>query len=151
MSEIGKSDISAFFSAMKKYAIYALKIMPFYVVLSVFIVWGYLGHFSRLDLFMSSIDNKITLVYILISFFLISISISMIIIFPSFILILFSSFVDKSYIGSTRRIPSITYISSISMLASFFIFSSDAFLEFLKEYIYLEKVFFLLGKLLELF
>ncbi|CNI51332.1 Uncharacterised protein [Yersinia mollaretii] len=49
---------------LKKYSYYVLKLSPLCVVFSVLVVWGYLGHFSRLDLLMGSVGNNTILLSI---------------------------------------------------------------------------------------
>ncbi len=49
---------------LKKYFYYVLKLSPLCIVFSVLVVWGYLGHFSRLDLLMGSVGNNTTLLSI---------------------------------------------------------------------------------------
>ncbi|MHA7845167.1 hypothetical protein [Serratia sp. D1N4] len=141
MEGIKESELMPIFNNAKKCFFYALKISPIYILFSIIIVWGYLGHFSRLDLLIGAIENKVTLISILGSFLFISILMSVIFILPSFNLMLFSSFVKESYISNTKNMPYITLVMIISMLISVFILSSDYFSSFAKKHIYIEKVF----------
>ncbi|MFZ8659914.1 hypothetical protein ACO1YZ_27830, partial [Klebsiella quasipneumoniae subsp. similipneumoniae] len=61
MEGVKEKGLTPTLNNVKKYLIYALKISPIYMVLSVIIVWGYLGHFSRLDLLVGAIENKTNL------------------------------------------------------------------------------------------
>ncbi|MGG6175597.1 hypothetical protein ACQV2C_19330 [Pantoea allii] len=141
MDGVKEKSLTSTLNNLKKYLIYALKISPIYMVLSVIIVWGYLGHFSRLDLLVGAIENKTNLFSIFFSFIFISLFMSFAFILPSFNLILFSSFVKDSYITSTKKMPFITFITIVVMLASVFIFSSDVFSSFVKKYSYIDEVF----------
>ncbi|MEG8664169.1 hypothetical protein [Klebsiella quasipneumoniae] len=146
MEGVKEKGLTPTLNNVKKYLIYALKISPIYMVLSVIIVWGYLGHFSRLDLLVGAIENKTNLFSIFFSFIFISLFMSFAFILPSFNLILFSSFVKDSYITSTKNMPFITFITIVVMLASVFIFSSAVFSSFVKNYSYIDKVFFYLDE-----
>ncbi|GKW16709.1 hypothetical protein PEC301937_26580 [Pectobacterium carotovorum subsp. carotovorum] len=141
MEGIKESELTHLFNNAKKFFLYALKISPICILLSIIVVWGYLGHFSRLDLLIGTIDNKTTLLSIFGSFIFISVLMSFVFVLPSFNLIIFSSFVNESYIANTKKMPYITLIMIISMLISILILSSDGFSEFSKKHVYIEKVF----------
>lgn len=142
MDEEKGKKVNSNFGVFKKYLVYALKISPIYMVFSVIVIWGYLEHFSRLDLLVGALENKTNLFSIFSSFIFISVFMSFAFILPSFNLILLSSFVKSSYIKGTERMPYITFITIIVMLISVFILSSDAFYSFVKNYEYIESVLF---------
>ncbi|MEX9975857.1 hypothetical protein AB7W84_20295 [Providencia rettgeri] len=142
MDEEKGKKVNSIFGVLKKYLVYALKISPIYMVFSVIVIWGYLEHFSRLDLLVGALENKTNLFSIFSSFIFISVFMSFAFILPSFNLILLSSFVKSSYIKGTERMPYITFITIMIMLISVFILSSDAFYSFVKNYEYIESVLF---------
>ncbi|MCY9848409.1 hypothetical protein R0L47_21160 [Pectobacterium polonicum] len=146
MEGIKEIELTQFFNNAKKCFFYALKISPIYILSSIVIVWGYLGHFSRLDLLIGAIESKTTLISIFGSFLFMSVLMSFIFVLPSVNLILFSSFVKESYISSTKYMPYITLMMIISMLISIFILSSDLFASFAKENIYLETALFYISE-----
>lgn len=131
---------------LKKYSYYVLKLSPLCVVFSVLVVWGYLGHFSRLDLLMGSVGDNTTLLSIFFSFVFVSVFISIIIMLPSINLMSLSYFTHESYITSTKRMPLITLLTSMSMLGFIFIFSSDSFSSFLSRYSYIDSIVSYIGE-----
>ncbi|WP_230857561.1 hypothetical protein [Pectobacterium versatile] len=92
MEGIKESELTHLFNNAKKFFLYALKISPICILLSIIVVWGYLGHFSRLDLLIGTIDNKTTLLSIFGSFIFISVLMSFVFVLPSFNLIIFFIF-----------------------------------------------------------
>lgn len=101
-----------------------LKITPYMTVASGFIIWKYLSSIDRMDLFINSLSFNAGLVSLLLSAFILTISLVVSLVFPSYILIFFKINNKSDYTSVT---PNISFALSIIFLIMIFLPHTDFF------------------------
>lgn len=102
----------------------SLKITPYMTIASGFIIWKYLSDINRMDLFINSLSLKTGLISLLLSAFILTISLVVSLISPSYILIFFKINNKSDYTSAT---PNISFVLSIIFLIMIFLPHTDFF------------------------
>ena len=133
---------------VKNFLKFMMSLSPLYLLIGYYILWSYLDDIGRLNIFSSILDNKMTLLALMISFAFLSTSVICIIFLPSIILIKTTFFTwgsNLSRVIELRKIPLISCAISILYISSIIFLSTAIFIpQYIKAYAFLITVVSLL-------